>query len=90
MASFVYRWLTTLLQTELEDYTALALRVGLGLMIVPHSVQKRLVALSGEAVMFVIGRTCPLHLAWSATEIIQASQGDNRQRDQGHRHEHAL
>ena len=58
MTSFVYRWLTTLLQTEL-DYTALALRVGLGLMIVPYGVQKRLAALSGEAVMFVIGNLPP-------------------------------
>jgi uncharacterized membrane protein YphA (DoxX/SURF4 family) len=75
MASFVYRWLTTLLQTELEDYTALALRVGLGLMRVPHGVQKRLgwfgsfgtltrlAALSGEAVRFVIG-TGPAAYTW--------------------------
>ena len=31
-----------------------------------------------------------LRLARSTAEIVQTSQGDNRQRDQGHRHEHAL
>ena len=32
-----------------------------------------------------------LYLAWPATaEMVQTSQGDNRQRGQGHRNEHAL
>src|SRR6266702_8611584 len=30
-----------------------------------------------------------LRLAWPAAEVVQTSQGDNRQRDQGHGDEHA-
>jgi putative oxidoreductase len=41
LTSFVQRSLTALLQTE-PDYAALALRAGLGLMIVPHGAQKLL------------------------------------------------